>query len=346
MLRAFTALAVSGLRRDYINARSLELTSIIVFHHDGPFDACNPHRNRKGSERAPMQAFAKDSANNTIGGSGPVHKEINFAQFHGRGEEGFTDYATSGAVNKSQVDSGIEFESYAGASAPTRRGPGVRPGIDRTSSFNPTSLVDPVHGEESLGLGTSTFLEGAPAARTAIQRRESDNEQIPGIGNGGGLGRKRSLAQKIRGISNSNRGGAFAGPSQKPTTSNGYYERTTSPTGPGEVQSAGGMPKVKETNNPFFNDYDDAYERKGQKIQIADQRRRNGSIGGGEDQINARARAKSSPKRAPSGGMLERRLTNDGALGGPAEPSSGGGFLSRVKSLKGGRRARPERREY
>ena len=328
-----------------LRATTLKLMFLIVFHHDGPFDACNPHRNRKGSERAPMQAFAKDSANNTIGGSGPVHKEINFAQFHGRGEEGFTDYATSGAVNKPLADSGIEFESYAGSSAPIRRGPGVRPGIDRTSSFNPTSRVDPVHGEESLGLGTSTFLEGAPAARTAIQRRETENEQIPGPGNGGGLGRKRSLAQKIRGISNSNRGGTSAGPGKVPSP-NGFYERTTSPTSPEEVQSAGGMPKIKETGNPFFHDYDDAYERKGQKIQIAEQQRRNGSIGGGEDQINARARAMSSPKRVPTGGMLERRMTNDGAVGGPPEPSGGGGFLSRVKSLKGGKRARPERREY
>ena len=321
------------------------LNLYIVFHHDGPFDACNPNRNRKGSERAPMQAFAKDSANNTIGGSGPVHKELNFAQIHGRGDEGFTDFAASGAV-KPQAEPGTEFESYAGSSAPLRRGPGVRPGIDRTSSFNPTSLVDPVHGEESLGLGTSTFLEGAPAARTAIQRRESENEQIPGSINPGGLGRKRSLAQKIRGISNSNRGGAFTGPPARVAGPNGFYERTTSPTGPGEVQSAGGMHRVKDTKNPFFNDYDDAYERQGQKIQIAEQRMRNGSIGGGEEQINARARAMSSPKRAPTGGMLERRITNDGAVGNPPEPSGGGGFLSRVKSLKGGKRARPERREY
>lgn len=346
MSQASTALAVSGLVENIINAASFMLTFDIVFHHDGPFDACNPNRNRKGSERAPMQAFAKDSANNTIGGSGPVHKNLNLAQIHGRGDEGFTDFATSGAV-KPQAEPGVEFESYAGSSAPLRRGPGVRPGIDRTSSFNPTSRVDPVHGEESLGLGTSTFLEGAPAARTAIQRRESENEQMPGLGNAGGLGRKRSLAQKIRGISNSNRGGAFAGPPAKATGPNGFYERNTSPTGPGEVQSAGGVHRIRETKNPFFNDYDDAYERKGQKIQIAEQRQRNGSIGGGEEQINARARAMSSPKRVPTGGMLERRITNDAAISGAPEPSvGGGGFLSRVKSLKGGKRARPERREY
>lgn len=335
------------LAQEFHSPRPVKLISSIVFHHDGPFDACNPNRNRKGSERAPMQAFAKDSANNTLGGSGPVNKDINFAQFHGRGEEGFTDYATSGAVHKPRADSGNEFESYAGSSAPIRTGPGIRPGVDRTSSFNPTSRVDPVHGEESLGLGTSTFLEGAPAARTAMQRRDSENDHQPGLGNGGGLGRKRSLAQKIRGISNSNRGGAFAAHG-KVTNPNGFHERRTSPTGLGEVQSAGGLPRLnKESTNPFFSDYDDAYEKKGQRIQIAEQQRPNGSIGGGEDHTNARSRALSSPKRVPTGGILERRMTNDGAVGGPAEPSGGGGgFLSRVKSLKGGKRARPERREY
>jgi hypothetical protein len=118
-----------------------------------------------------MQAFPKDSANNLIGGSGPVHKNIDFAQFHGRGAEGFTDYSTSGAAARPVEP--VVYESYAGASAPIRAGPGIRPGIDRTSSFNPTARVEPVHGDESMGLGTSTFLEGAPASQTAIKRRES-----------------------------------------------------------------------------------------------------------------------------------------------------------------------------
>lgn len=315
-----------------------------MFHHDGPFDACNPHRNRKGSLRAPIQAFAKDSANNAIGGSGPVNKDINFAQFHGRGEEGFTDFATSGAVKTEEPLGDLAtYESYAGASAPVRTGPEVQAGINRTSSFNPKANVDPVHGVESLGLGTSTFLEGAPAARTAIQRRESNSEVLA---NGAGLGRKLSLAQKIRGISNSNRGNAFARPSGRVTSPEGVYDRAMSPLGPGEVYSAGGLHKITESN-PFFNDYDydDAYERKGRIIQQAEQRQGTGSIGGGQDRSNARARAMSSPKRPETAGMLERRVTNDGAINGPAE-ASGGGFLSRVKSLKGGKRTRPERRDY
>ncbi|KAL8728865.1 MAG: hypothetical protein Q9166_005105 [cf. Caloplaca sp. 2 TL-2023] len=310
---------------------SLDVTSIYgtgLFHHDGPFDACNPHRNRKGAKIAPMQAFAKDSINNTLGGSGPVNKNLDLNQFHGRGAEGFTDYSTSGANNLVG-----EPESYAGASAPIRRGPGVRPGVDRTTSYNPTDRVEPVHGDESLGLGTSTFLEGAPAARAAIVRRESDSE---GINGGGGLGRKRSLVQKIRGISNANRN--FDRPTGRVTSPDAMYERTTSPTSPGEVQSGGGMPKIREAKQ-FFDDYDEAYEKKGQKIQIAEEQNR--VEGGG-----TRARAISSPKRGPVPGILERRVTHDGA--GPSADSElkKEGFLSRVKSLKGGKRARPERREY
>lgn len=305
-----------------------------VFHHDGPFDACNPHRNRKGSQRAPMQAFPKDSANNALGGSGPVHKNIDFAQFHGRGAEGFTDYSTSGANNIL-----AEPEPYAGSIAPMRTGPGVRPGVDRTTSFNPTAKVEQVHGDESMGLGTSTFLEGAPASRTAIQRRESESDQHGGVfGGAGGLGRKKSLVQKIKGISNSNRSAGATGRVMSPEP---VFGRRASPTSPieGQALSAGGMRRLQEKRekNPFFNDYDDAYEKKGAKIQIAQEQ--------SDAQGNGRSRALSSPKRAATGGMLERRVTNDGTGMNDGESKSGGGFLSRVKSLKGGRRARTERRE-
>ena len=302
-----------------------------MFHHDGPFDACNPHRNRKGSQRAPMQAFPKDSANNALGGSGPVHKNIDFAQFHGRGAEGFTDYSTSGA-NPIMG----EPEPYAGSSAPTRTGPGVRPGVDRTTSFNPTAKVEQVHGDESMGLGTSTFLEGAPASRTAIQRRESESDQQGGVFSaGGGLGRKKSLVQKIKGISNSNRS---AGATARVTSPEPVFGRKNSPTSPTAVQavSAGGMRRLQDTreNTSFFNDFDDSDEKHGPRIRIAQEQP---DVPG-----SSRSRALSSPKRAATG-ILERRVTNDGTGMNDGESKSGGGFLSRVKSLKGGRRARPER---
>ena len=268
-----------------------------------------------------MQAFPKDSANNVIGGSGPVNKNIDIAKFHGHGTDSFTDYSTAAAT----VASPVVYEPYAGASAPFRGD--ARPGIDRTSSFNPTAKADMVHGDLSMGLGTSTFLEGAPAPRVAIQRRESEGEAA-GAGN---LSRTRSLAQKIRGISNARRDGGPRGlNSPEP-----IYERTTSP-----IETPGGssLPRVRETN-PFEKDYDAAYDKKGASIKVAEERNQLSDEGVG------RARAPSSPMRPAVGvNTLERQTTNEGA---ETEEGKSGGFLSRVKSLRGGGRNKPrvERRE-
>ena len=272
-----------------------------------------------------MQAFPKDSANNVIGGSGPVNKNINLAQFHGQGAEGFTDYSNSGTAGPLP-----SFEPYAGSSAPIRGD--ARPGIDRTSSFNPTARAEMVHGDETMGLGTSTFLEGAPAARVAIQRRESEGE----TGEMGGLTRKKSLAQKIRGISNS-RGGSNIRGVNSPEP---IYEQTTSPME--QPQSGGGLGRRKETN-PFFNEYDDAYEKKGASIKIAEERNR-----GGEDRT---AKTPASPTKGSGiGTPLQRAVTADSSVNPPPAHEvkpSGGGFLNRVKSLRGGGRGKPrvERRE-
>ena len=327
-----------------------------------------------------MEAFAKDSKNNALGGSGPLHQNINFDQFHGRQKEGFTDYSTSGSANPIATEP-VGFEPYAGGMGAR---PGLHEGSDRQSTFNGTGRAPVVHGEESLGLGTSTFLEGTPAARAVIQRRESESDQISGSNEAsagaGGLGRKRSLAQKIRGISNSTRGErGFRPANQRVTSPDGGAIR---PTTSGEVQSAGGMPRIQEGGggNPFFKDFSssngDAYDKKGQHIQIAeDKNTRRGSIGGGEEAFNAdasaaRHRAVSRPERGDvagnsgiSGngkGVLERRVTNDGTGVGVGGAGVGSGvresdkadnagekmgFLNRVKSLKGGKRSRPERRE-
>ena len=274
------------------------LTYVPVVHHDGPFDACNPHRNRKGSRAAPMQAFAKDSKNMSLGGSGPLRSKIDLAQFNGTEVEGYRDFSQSAAVDE-----------YAD--------PLKRPLNGRGDNFNPIERVEPLHGDESVGLGTSTFLEGAPASRAAILRRESEQEAAQVV-QGGGLSRKKSLAQKIRGNINNR----IPGPRvQSPE------ERTTSPTSP----MSGEGPKAGEGNS-YFKDYDEEYDKKGAQIQVAEQ---------GD---KTRVRAPSSPRR---GLGLERRVTNDSVgVGGSGEESkSGGGFLSRVKSMRGGRRMRPERRE-
>jgi len=262
-----------------------------------------------------MEAFPADSANNAIGGSGPVNKNIDLEKFHGRGAEGFTDFARSGA----------EAEQYK-----------KRPSLEgRSMSFNPKDRVEPIHGEETVGLGTSTFLEGAPASRTAIQQRQVD--EAAALQNGG-LGRKKSIAQRIRGISQPRRFGE-GGP--RITSPESRYEFRPSgsnaakvPGSPPELpskgpQSAGGYSKVYESN-PFFDDYDEAYDKKGATIKVAEAE--------GNEMSKPSTKSPTSPSR---GYGLERRMTNDGADDGNKLNT---GFLSRVKSLKGPKRTRPERR--
>jgi hypothetical protein len=266
-----------------------------VFHHDGPFDACNPHRNRKKDVRAPMQAFPADSANNALGGSGPLNKNIDLDRFHGRGEDAFNDYSQSR----------------------------IQPITKTVQAINPTDRVEQIHTTETYGLGTSTFLDGAPASRKALERRESESE--PSNLLGGGLSRKKSLAVRLRGLSQNRN--AVTSP-----------DGNGAPSSPGQVQSAGGRARIAATtkeSNPFFNEYNDAYEKKGASIRYA------------EETKPSRVKASSSP---PQRDALTRSLTADSAPAPPAnempeKSSVGGGFLNRMKSLKGGRRARPERRE-
>lgn len=255
-----------------------------------------------------MQAFPKDSLNNVMGGGGPLNKRPDHSTFLGNhNEEAFTDFSLGG-----QAPPG--YEPYDNGA--------IRPGPTRTDSnvMSATAKVEPIHGDESLGLGTSTFLEGAPASRTAIQRRETDSS-LPEMN--GGLSRKKSLAQKIRGISNNRR--EFA-PSGRMTNPEGALQ--TPPEG--SYTPGAGPSKARETN-PFFNEYSDEDkkkgESKGESITIVEPERKAG-----------RARAPSSPRRG-FGERLERRVTGDGSEG----TGSGGGFLARVKSLKGGRKPRDPR---
>ncbi|EAW09917.1 Pal1 family protein [Aspergillus clavatus NRRL 1] len=267
----------------------LDVTSIYgtgMFHHDGPFDACNPHRNRKGSRTAPMQAFPEDSSNMALGGAGPNNKNINLDLFHGTMEEGFNDYGATAALTGDTVN------------------------------FDPKARIEPIHGAESMGLGTSTFLEGAPASRAAMQRRTSENENQ--FGQGGGLQRKKSLAQRLRGM-NRPPGGRMVSPDAS-------YNAPFSSSQSGSLRT--------NERNPFFQDYDDAWDKKGARISSVEESR-SGHEGG-------RARSSSSPKQNTT---LERRHTNERSAAGFEEGKTGGGggggFINRMKSL---RKPRPERR--
>ena len=265
-----------------------------MFHHDGPFDALNPHRNRQSSRRAPMQAFPKDSLNNSLGGAGPLNAQADHSTFMGNAtDEAFRDFATGSKASN-------------GYYPPSTRD--KEPAI-----FNPGARHDIVHGDETHGLGTSTFLEGTPAARSAIVRHQAeqaqDNMNL-------GLQRKKSLAQRIRHI---NKGQRDFNPSGRMTNPEGAYNRM-SPDGFPSATSNG------SDNNPFFSEFAKGEE----SISV---RRREGALSPTGPPTGVR--------RGSAGGALERRATTDAA---PSfdEPASAKptGILGRMKSLKGGRRPR------
>ncbi|KAG6035680.1 hypothetical protein E4U41_005961 [Claviceps citrina] len=281
-------------RMDLID--QLDATSIYgtgLFHHDGPFDALNPHRNRS-SRRAPMQAFPKDSLNNSLGGAGPLNRNPDHAQFMGNGtDEAFRDFAT-GHKNKN----GYNYPTGSSAAEPV--------------IFDPISRGDIVHGDESYGLGTSTFLEGTPAARAAIVRRQAEQQQESVEG---GLQRKKSLAQRIRHINKGPREFAPSGRMTNPESGNSKRSPDPMP----------GTAGVGSEQNPFSAEF-----------------------GKGEENMTVRRRERTmspvSPPPVPrrmSGSALERRATTDTTASlEDAAPAKSSGLLGRMKSLKGGRRTK------
>lgn len=293
----------------------------LVFHHDGPFDACNPHRNKKGSRRAPMQAFPKDSLNNSLRGGPNNAKADHSTLMMQNNVDAYKDFSRGGAHGQSDGAYGVPRQHV--------------PSKSMANVQSAVSKVEPVHGEETMGLGTSTFLDGAPASRAAVakaQQEEAEQRERmqPGAASSGGLGRKKSIAQKIRGISN-NRRDFSNGPQYRSA------EPRYSPTTPKYTPNGS---KMGTEYNPFFNEFGDPINGGGAK----------------QDQINVSENRAPAHQRAPSspGPGLERRVTTDSigfADGGygneaPQKEKSGGGFLSRVKSLKGGRRPKTEKPVY
>ena len=260
----------------------LDVTGIYgsgLFHHDGPFDACNPHRNKSSRRLAPVQAFPVDSANNSMSGFGPLNSKADHSHIFGNGNgEAYNDYTSNAR----------------------------RPSTTRVISFDPKSAIETLHGDESLGLGTSTFLDGAPASKLAIKKTEAETfDDRPRLssegafGNGGGIQRKKSLVQKFRSME------APIGGRRRPPPPPGGRQHS-----PPEARSP--TTPVSGGNSPVFNGYDDAYD-KGENISVVDK--------------GTRDRAPSSPKKP----HINRGSTDDG------NPN---GLMNRVRSL-----SKPKRRE-
>lgn len=236
-----------------------------------------------------MQAFPKDSLNNSLGGAGPLNSQADHSTFMGNAtDEAFRDFATG-----------------------TKGGNGYYPPKEKEPAiFDPVARTHFVHGDETHGLGTSTFLEGTPAARSAIVRHQAEQAQD---NMEGGLQRKKSLAQRIRHI---NKGQRDFAPSGRMTNPEVGYNRG----------SPEGYPTATSTasdNNPFFSEFSKGDE----SISV---RRRDGTM--------SPTNAPGGMRRGSAGGALERRSTTDATSPSDEPGAKPMGILGRMKSLKGSRR--------
>ncbi|ODV78509.1 Pal1-domain-containing protein [Suhomyces tanzawaensis NRRL Y-17324] len=158
------------------------------FHHDGPFDACTPHRN-KNVKSAPVKAFPPDGPNSSIKGYGGTDKnqQINlaFGQFEDQNE--IVGRKTS--IKYKPKDTTVT-KTYETEEPPQIRTPADISSNPSIVNFASNLKAEPVHGSTTAGLGSSTFIDGAPAPKS------SETEYL-NVSNGG-LGRKKSLVQRLR----------------------------------------------------------------------------------------------------------------------------------------------------
>lgn len=129
------------------------------FHHDGPFDAVTPHRNRN-AKAPPVMAFPADGPNNSIGGP-PTNNKSTMDEMFGRenldDEDGlYSDIRRSGTVNGMTTHQAMKA-NYKKSFTPKNNEVGIFDTIG--------SGAEMVYGETTEGLGSSTFLDGAPAPR-------------------------------------------------------------------------------------------------------------------------------------------------------------------------------------
>lgn len=132
----------------------LDVTGLFggAFHHDGPFDACTPHRNRN-TKVAPVMAFPADGPNSSIAGaanSKSPMKEV-------FGQEATDDDDAYLYGNKIYSRGNNSSTNTIGA---------IKPNMNGVTQFD-VKAKNLVHGPTTVGLGSTTFLDGAPATGAA-----------------------------------------------------------------------------------------------------------------------------------------------------------------------------------
>lgn len=150
------------------------------FHHDGPFDACTPHRN-KNSKKAPVAAFPINGANNSLAPNVNRDRFTTESNILMQGDSpAYQDFSAIGNT-----------ANGGGSGYPARNNIANR--SENNVTFDPLSKSDPVHGDPTMGLGSSTFLEGTPASKTAVETAAAQQAAQVNVS------RKKSLVNKLRG---------------------------------------------------------------------------------------------------------------------------------------------------
>lgn len=157
------------------------------FHHDGPFDACAPHRNkdRAGTKKkfAPVEAFPIDGPNNSL---------TNFPKTAGQHQQmdlAFGNYADENMIVGRKASMKKPMRTRLDETVPT-----VAPSVDTdlpslnplVVPFNANGKTSEVHGLTTAGLGLLTFIDGAPAPRLALNGLDI------------GITRKKLIVQRLR----------------------------------------------------------------------------------------------------------------------------------------------------
>ena len=141
------------------------------FHHDGPFDACTPHRN-KDTKAAPVLAFPADGPNNSISGA-TAKKSVMNEMFGVEDIDDDDDYDDTGGSRGRRYSSSLKDS--------------LRSNVGEIKQMDAKTRTEKVHGPVTAGLGSSTFLDGAPAPSYMIKASNGSGTRL------GNLHRGKSL---------------------------------------------------------------------------------------------------------------------------------------------------------
>lgn len=156
------------------------------FHHDGPFDACTPQRN-KDNKAAPVNAFPVDGPNNSIKGMAPTNSKAeqydmvfgidqtaNDDQQYPKNARSNSTSIPSASANARGYTNGTVVRRADSADLDSLAPAVVQPGLAQVDAASTPKL----HGDTTLGLGSTTFMDGTPAygastSSNGLQRKKT-----------------------------------------------------------------------------------------------------------------------------------------------------------------------------